>query len=103
MQLECAKERSLEKKLNNDEFCEVFSKADIVFFSECWLDGTDNFTAHGFDFCPPVKRQLCKGGGILCIKSWMKGHISLERVHAHSIVWIKIDGSLFDFDNNVDV
>ena len=77
---------------------------DIVVLTECWF--TDDCEISDYDLNDfnniVIKRTKCRGGGIcILIKKWLERKITFIKQIKDSIVWLKLDSSLFH--NNSDI
>ena len=76
---------------------------DLFFRCETWFDYPDCELCD-FHVFLPVQRTKYKGGGLLCaVKEWQKPYVSISGVIFNSIIWLKIEKTLFDCDIDINV
>ena len=91
-------QRGLERKLKDNSFLSILKSCEIAVLSECWL--TDNFDASEYELDAykiiALKRSKCRGGGIcILIKKRLEQKVSLIKQSEDSLIWLKLDSSLF--------
>ena len=82
----------------------IIKDSDICFLNEFWLNQAFDqgdydlagFKAHYFS------RTYCKGGGLfLMYQTKLSEFINIEKVTADSLLWIRINTTLFDSDSDI--
>ena len=94
-------------KLHSQELKTIFSSSDFVLFVETWAGEFEDLSVPGFhliqlnrtDIKTNTKRN--SGGIALYIKQTLYTYCTLLEKQSDDIIWIKINGHLFNLSNDV--
>jgi exonuclease III len=101
----------LKNYLCDPDFLALICNYDVIILSETWTNSNDPFSLdidgfvsdHVYGRKSASKRGRCSGGVSVYYRSNLKDHISVTEKCSNNIVWVKLSGSLFDFDCDVIV
>ena len=94
----------LNEKKNDPNFLSIIKGNDINILTECWF--SKQFNPLEYDLSDfhviVIERTKCKGGGIcIMIKKSFQHKINLVRTTEDSLVWLKLDKTLFKNDQDL--
>ena len=102
----------MKRKLCDLDFVSYIRNFDILFFGETWLNKEDpyEFSLDGYE-CEHVFAQKSQGaktgrfsGGVyVYFKSCLKQHITVVEKINCGIIWIKIDKTILEFNEDAFV
>ncbi|MEW8547527.1 MAG: reverse transcriptase family protein, partial [Candidatus Thiodiazotropha sp.] len=96
-----------DEKCESEEFCNILRDNAIVFLLESWTSEYSNLDFEGYkvyNFYRKFRHRRAKrrsGGVVLLYRENLHDGIKVVRNSYDTIIWIKLDGNYFSFENDI--